>query len=90
MFARMALVSTFFFQMFIVLGMYNFGYDEPGRYEWWIWMTALYAEKISEIGRLDNPKTFFSYFLGRVINNVFVPANAVVPEAVSVRQPKGQ
>ena len=35
-------------------------------------------------------KHFFSYFLGRVINNVFVPANAVVPESVNVRQPKGQ
>ena len=47
-------------------------------------------QKNREIGT-DNPNTFFfSYFLGRVINNVFVPANAVVPEPVNVRQPKGQ
>ena len=45
------------------------------------------TKKNREIGT-DNPKTFFSYFLGRVINNVFVPANAVVPEPVNVRQPK--
>ena len=54
-----------------------------------LYMEFLKQKKIREIGT-DNPKTFFSYFLGRVINNVFVPANAVVPEPVDVRQPKGQ
>ena len=54
-----------------------------------LYMEFLKQKKIVKLAQTIL-KHFFSYFLGRVINNVFVPANAVVPEAVNVRQPKGQ